>query len=306
MKRIVALQNGLGNQMFEYAFYLALRQRDPDTVTTTYLFSRRCDHNGLELDRIFDIKLQDTFTVRLWMRIYRKLYYLSRRNDVCGTLCKALLQLLCHLRAGLCMDRPEVVYEGEESYAWKSNYKVYWGGWMSEKWFLPAKEEVIKSFTFRPSKCSAQTRELQKELAQSTRETVSIHIRRGDYLKNPQYFEICNKGYYEKAINLLSEKVERPRYYLFSDDVEWCRANLHLPQDTTYVDWNTRTDSWQDMYLMSNCRHHIIANSTFSWWGAWLNASPHKIVVCPKEFSRTENIVNVMPESWIKIDHDGK
>ena len=140
-----------------------------------------------------------------------------------------------------------------------------------------------------------------EELSQTETNSISIHVRRGDYLKNPQYFDICNTVYYRKAIGLIKEKTDNARFYVFSDDIQWVKENLELPQNTVYVNWNMKTDSWQDMCLMSHCRHHIIANSTFSWWGAWLNKNEKKIVICPKMFSRTENLVNVMPDEWIKI-----
>lgn len=87
---------------------------------------------------------------------------------------------------------------------------------------------------------------------------------------------------------------------IFSDNIEWCRANLSM-EDALYVDWNNGVDSWQDMYLMSLCKHNIIANSSFSWWGAWLNENPNKIVIAPKQWMKSDVGVDVIPKTWIRI-----
>lgn len=301
MKQIVAIQNGLGNQMFDYAFYLALKKIYPKARITTYLFARRCDHNGLEIDRIFSLPLSEKKHDRIMMRMYRKLYYLSKKQTFTGIFGRYTLKLLYILHIGLCMEKPEIPYQGAQSYIWNRKYKVFWGGWMSEKWFLPIKEEIQECFSFDLQKLSPKSANLLEELSQTGTNSISIHVRRGDYLKNPQYFDICNTTYYRKAIGLIKEKTDNARFYVFSDDIQWVKENLDLPQNTVYVNWNMKTDSWQDMCLMSHCQHHIIANSTFSWWGAWLNKNEEKIVICPQIFSRTENLVNVMPDEWIKI-----
>lgn len=301
MKRIILLQNGLGNQMFEYAFYLTLKQKYPKTIISTYLFNRRCDHNGLEINRIFPVSWEEDQRLDFIVRLYRKCHYLSCTTGFIALSAQLILKALYWLHIGLCIEKPEIPYS-QSSYIWKDNYRIFWGGWMSEQWFASIKDRIRQDFTFDTTQCSQQTQMLLQKLSQQTIETVAIHIRRGDYLQNPQYLDICDKTYYETAIRLMKDRFSAIYYYIFSDDTDWCKKNLPLPLDnTTYVDWNQGAESWQDMLLMSHCRHNIIANSSFSWWAAWLNANPDKIVVCPRQYSRTENLVNVMPDDWIKI-----
>lgn len=301
MKKIVLLQNGLGNQMFIYAFYLALKKQFPDTWLSSYLFQRHCDHNGLEINRLFHLHWTEYPSARLvWF--YRKCYYLSRSGNCLSFLFRGILKLLFHLHAGLCMEQPARPFPEERKRIRKPDYKVYWGGWMSEGWFSSIEAEIRHCYTFDRSMCSAKTGALLDELSASRAETVAVHVRRGDYAANPQYFDICNADYYRKALAVLSEKISAPCFYVFSDDIPWCRANLALPSGrVTFIDWNRKTDSWQDMYLMSKCKHNIIANSSFSWWAAWLNANKSKLVICPRQYSRTEDLVNVMPDSWLKV-----
>lgn len=301
MKRIVLLQNGLGNQMFEYAFYLAMKQKYPDTIISTYLFQRRSDHNGLEINSLFQIAWDEDRRWDFMVRFCRKCYYLSRSKGLTALCAHIALKVLDALHMGLCIEKPEIPYR-QSDYVWKNHYRIFWGGWMSEQWFASVKDRIRQDFTFDLSRCSQQTRMLLEKLSQHTAETVAIHIRRGDYLQNPQYLDICDKTYYKEAIKFMEERFSAIYYYIFSDDTDWCKSNLPLPlENITYVDWNQGSDSWQDMLLMSHCRNNIIANSSFSWWAAWLNANPDKIVVCPRKYSRTENLANVMPENWIKI-----
>ncbi len=301
MRRIVLFQNGLGNQMFEYAFYLMMKKHFPDTVASTYILSRRKDHNGLELDNLFGVSWDEAPELDWLVRFCRKCYYLSLSEGIIAFGARQILKLLYFLHLGLCLERPEIRCQ-DSSYVWKRNYRIYWGGWMSEQWFASISDEIRRYFLFDENRCSIQTRNLLYELANSDKETVSIHIRRGDYLKNYQYLDICDEAYYQKAINMISEKFPEVHFYIFSDDINWCRENLEFSmENVTYVNWNHETDSWQDMFLMSRCRHNIIANSSFSWWAAWLNSNSKKIVICPRKYSKTVNLVNVMPERWIKI-----
>ena len=134
-------------------------------------------------------------------------------------------------------------------------------------------------------------------------QAVSIHIRRGDYLL-PRHWantgSVCQLPYYKNAIAEMENRITGPSYYVFSDDISWVKENIPLKK-AVYVTWNKGEDSWQDMMLMSHCRHHIICNSTFSWWGAWLNPRKEKIVIAPCRWFQHKETPDMYPKEWIKV-----
>lgn len=140
-----------------------------------------------------------------------------------------------------------------------------------------------------------------KDSIEKDEHSCSLHIRHGDFLKDKKWANAISANYYEDAIAYMREHLSQlPTFYVFSNDIEWCREKFG-EDGFCYIDCNSGNDSWQDMYLMSRCRNHINANSSFSWWGAWL--SPHEIgiTICPKAFISTMATKDVYPESWIKI-----
>ena len=133
--------------------------------------------------------------------------------------------------------------------------------------------------------------------------SVSLHIRRGDYLNIPNYDVFDGLKYYERAMAFVRKKHPQVVWVVFSNDAKWVRENLKMDGEAYYVDWNTGADSYKDMLLMSECSHHIIANSSFSWWGAWLNPNPGKMVLAPKLWFKNLEAENVVPSSWYLIDN---
>jgi hypothetical protein len=139
---------------------------------------------------------------------------------------------------------------------------------------------------------------------------VAIHVRRGDYISVPENFNkhgICGVDYYNRAINYLLSIEQDPTFFIFTDDIEWVRINmLPLFKNSIIVSTNNiGVDSWRDLYLMSQCKHQIIANSTFSWWGAWLNENQHKNIISPTNwFSNKElndSTGDLIPETWVRL-----
>lgn len=135
--------------------------------------------------------------------------------------------------------------------------------------------------------------------------TVSIHIRRGDYENDPEakfvLGGICTLDYYKKSIEYLNERIEQPYYCLFSNNPEWTQENFAFLKNSLIIDWNLNKESWQDMMLMSMCRHNVIANSSFSWWGAWLNRNPDKIVIAPSKWFNIYEAADIVPDQWVRI-----
>jgi hypothetical protein len=178
------------------------------------------------------------------------------------------------------------------------------GYWQSEKYFK-AIEQLIRS-EFVPV---TEPDSLNKKLIDQIRtcDSVSLHVRRGDYVSNPTtnaYHVTCSCGdYYPKAIQIIEEHVKNPHFFIFSDDPAWVRKNMDTGHPTTIVDLNGPDQDYEDMRLMCLCHHHIIANSSFSWWGAWLSITPQKIVIAPEKwFNRSDiNTQDLIPESWIRI-----
>lgn len=176
------------------------------------------------------------------------------------------------------------------------------GYWQSEKYFSDVAETVRADFTFRLS-LSRQNAELAERIGQTM--AVSLHIRRGDYASNPKAnaaHGLCSLEYYRQAVQHVAEHIECPEFFIFSDDIAWAKSNLKIDFPCWYVDQNQGAESYNDMRLMSLCRHHIIANSSFSWWGAWLNPHPDKTVVAPKKwFANDGNVEDLFPASWVTL-----
>lgn len=177
------------------------------------------------------------------------------------------------------------------------------GYWQSEKYFHDIRQTLLKDFTFREP-LSGRNLELSGRMKETS--SVALHIRRKHYVPAPPQKEVhgtCPPEYIFSAIQYMRQQVTHPVFFIFSDDIAWCRQNLQLPEETHFADFNTGKNSYRDMQLMSLCRHNIIANSSFSWWAAWLNEHPDKIVIAPKRWflDTSKDIKDLFPESWVKM-----
>jgi hypothetical protein len=291
----VLLFNGLGNQMSQYAFYLSKKKINPD-IKCLYFASKYDDqHNGFELNRIFNIRIYKGFKYYVYFYIYC-IYSNRDRKGFIGKLNRKISKYL----------NINVIYE--KSYAFDSELLLkktsgisyFWGGWHNEKYFNEINSDISRIFSFKISNSDTRILNLQREICSKI--SVSIHIRRGDYLNNNIAYifgGICDLEYYKRAIDFIKLKTDNPYFYIFSDDKNWVKENFSMP-NSEIVDFNYGEDSWKDMYLMSLCKHNINANSTFSWWAAWLNKNNNKIVIVPEIFN-SKGESDIYPESWIKI-----
>lgn len=174
------------------------------------------------------------------------------------------------------------------------------GYWQSEKYFLPFAAQIRADFSF---KCPLDDKNTALAEGIRRRNSISLHVRRGDYVKNPATLAlhgVCSLGYYHAAVEHICRHVDNPVFYVFSDDMHWVRENLVIAAPVHHVDHDNR--AYDDMHLISLCKHHVIANSSFSWWGAWLNKNPQKIVVAPKQwFVRPRCTDDLLPASWVTL-----
>ena len=177
------------------------------------------------------------------------------------------------------------------------------GWWQSEKYFRSHAGQVRRDFAFR----APPPPESQHWLEQIERvAAVAVHVRRGDYVTNPHTASVhgaCGPDYYQAAADSLLKRVAEPRFFVFSDDPDWAEANLHLPAPTSIVRGNQAIADHEDLRLMAACRHFIIANSSFSWWGAWLGAAEDKFVVAPRRWFRNyhANTKDLLPDCWTQL-----
>jgi hypothetical protein len=183
------------------------------------------------------------------------------------------------------------------------NEALYYGFWQTENYFSKYEDEIRRDFNFsvKPSFLNSELI-IKLKLQQS----VAVHIRRGDYvsqLETNELHGICPIKYYIDSIEYVTERLDKPIFYFFSDDIDWVRNNFSYLSRAFFVDFNGGISSYEDLRLMSLCKHNIIANSSFSWWGAWLNSNPEKIVIAPKMWMTNimSDTVDIIPKSWITI-----
>lgn len=289
----VALTGGLGNQMFIYAFKVSLSQHNAVALFRPYSkHSPQYGNAGYQLEEIFSVEKENNRIRLLLFSIY---YHITRLAP--KRVRPAMFQF-----AGIKEFRVKdsfVFYDGITNN--RFNKTLFRGTWQSEKYFINVSDAIRQAFTFNQGLINEKTRTLLEKIQQMLN-PVSIHVRRNDYLSS-QYITgfggICTKDYYQEAVEYMKSQLDSPSFIVFSDDIEWCRNNLVL-SNAIYVDWNTKHESWQDMFLMSKCKHNIIANSSFSWWGAWLNTYNDKKVIAPRVWwNGIED--DVVPKSWIRL-----
>lgn len=177
------------------------------------------------------------------------------------------------------------------------------GYWQSERYFSDVAGTIREAFQLK-TPLEGRNKELAEHIAAV--EAVSLHVRRGDYVADEtthHRYGVCGIDYYQRAISHIAEHVERPELFIFSDDPEWARSNLKFSHPMTFIDHNPPAQGYEDMRLMSLCRHHIIANSSFSWWGAWLNSRPDKIVIAPRNWFDHYDVdtSDLYPQGWLKF-----
>ncbi len=291
--RIVQIIGGLGNQMWQYAMLVALRQKFPneEVFYNASFFNGYPLHNGFELDRIFNITAKQAK-----VKDIRKVYHHLIGHNF-------FLRVYTHFFPALKTEVREKESEPflKEIFEQKGDF-YYNGYWADHRYFDSCRSELLKEFSLKEQldlKNISILDDLKKKYV------CSLHVRRGDFLKDPDYAGICDLNYYKKAIQIvLSKSGCSVTFLVFSNDINWCKENLASNlsgNEVVYVDWNKGKDSYKDMYLMSRCNANIIANSSFSWWAAYLNEVPEKIVVSPTNYKNKDMGFKVPLNEWICI-----
>ncbi|MDD3894984.1 MAG: alpha-1,2-fucosyltransferase [Syntrophomonadaceae bacterium] len=288
---IVQLTGGLGNQLFQYAVGRRLAKFHNTNL--------KLDVLAFEYDPLRSYSLQH----------FNILENIATIDDIArfkGT--NRLSRAFQHLRyRGQPYYKQPIFHEqgfGFDPNIYKTSEDVYLAGyWQSEKYFKEIEAIIRKEFIIK-----YEMDEKNKELAQhiSNCESVSIHIRRGDYVSNPvinSFHGTCELDYYYKCCSLIENKVKDPHFFIFSDDPEWASANLKLNHPTTFITHNKQEKDYEDLRLMSLCKHNIIANSSFSWWGAWINSNTEKLVFAPVRWFNNNILYtgDLIPSVWYRI-----
>lgn len=284
--KIVKFLGGLGNQMFQYAFYLSLKQRFGKVKADLQDFADYELHYGFELEKVFGIQLDKATAFD------RRIYTMDKRDWLTRK-----LRRIYGTKNAWYLERQEFGYD--RNIYDDSSPRYYWGYWQHQLYHHTITPQLRQDFVFKEDYQGENLRLVRQLESMSS---VAVHVRRGDYLGHPVLGDICDVEYYQQSIDFFRQKVENPLFVVFSNDIQWCKNNLSLA-GAVFVDWNNGENSYRDMQLMTHCNHLIIANSSFSWWGAWLNRKEDKIVVSPKRWITTSGVDTsgmILP-NWITL-----
>ena len=290
-KIIVRYAGGLGNQMFQYALRCNFIQKGKCVKDDISYYAKVSDAMPFRLTEVFpkiELAKAEEAEIEKYLKTKKPRNILVR-----------IYNKLFPPKIKYYQEQQELVYDPKIEKI-KSSYVS--GYWQSFHYPENVKEELIKSFKFKGF-VDEKIKELEKKIQDVN--SVSVHIRAGDYLlpQNATIFGgICTIEYYQRAIALMGQKVKNPIFFIFSNDIEWCKNNFPL-ENVVWMDEATlpEHEDWEEMCLMSYCKHNIIANSSFSWWAAWLNQNPDKVIIAPQKWLQTVENDEICPRGWIRI-----
>ncbi len=291
---ITRLKGGLGNQMFQYAAGKALAAQHQTKLQIDLSFLKQNPNTkGVFIAREYELHNFDQIRDEVFEfenlyenRLVRKFKSFFRKKEVSRFFEKSMA-----FDPDFFKVQPPVLLDGY---------------WQSEKYFNTHEQVIRKAFTFPHLSAIDKNLEVLTEIKAVN--AISLHVRRGDYLNKLilEFHGICTLNYYDESIAFMKAKYPDATFFFFSDDTAWVKQELVLLTDKyRIVEGNSGADSWKDMFLMSSCKHHIIANSSFSWWGAWLNSNPEKTVIAPKQWFKVlnekYNTMDLLPPGWMQL-----
>ena len=292
---IIRMTGGLGNQMFQYALYLKLKSQGKE----------------VKFDDITEYEGRKSRPILLWCF---GIDYPSASKEEINCLTDGCMDLPSRIRRKL-LGRRSMEYREKEGcfdeQVLKKEPAYLTGYFQSEKYFKEIEAQIRDAFQFGkqiwnglPKEQAEKIKDYRNRIEKTT--AVSVHIRRGDYLENDVvYGGICTDTYYRKAIAAMKEKFPDAVFFVFSNEAEWAKNwiadNYENKDDFVIIEGTTEDTGYLDLFLMSLCSHYIIANSSFSWWGAWLNSDKGKVVIAPSKWINTIDMRDIYTEGMIKI-----
>jgi len=288
---IVQLLGGLGNQMFQYAIARSLSNlrgidfRIDISAFDKYKLHKYSLHNFNISEKIANENELELFNASILKKLYKNLF----------EWCKP------YYKKYIIIEKYDFKYDKNIFKIPENSYLR--GYWQNENYFINIKRIIYDEFTI---KNPLEGKNLEYSEIIRKENSVSMHFRRGDYVEDKTTNSVhgtCSIDYYKKSVQLMANKLSNPHFFVFSDDIEWVKKNFIINYPVYYIDHNDANKNYEDLRLMSLCKNNVIANSSFSWWGAWLNQTENKIVISPSRWlndprkSSTKHI----PQNWIKI-----
>lgn len=283
---------GLGNQMFQYAFARALALKNNAELKLDILDFKNYEFHNYSLN---NFSIQETYATKAEVAPFKRH---KRKRGVLGKLLNPFLyNPRIYVVEEISTFNPQMPQLTPPCYLE--------GYWLSEKYFLPIKDLIQKEFALK-----TPLSEYSKGVAEkinATPESISFHIRRGDFVKHAsvsKHHGICPPEYYEESIRILNEKFPLGEYFVFSDDIEWAKENLKTGRPTTFIGQGP-DKNYEDLELMRLCKHHVLSNSTFGWWGAWLSGERgNAITIAPKKWlAKPFDTSDLIPTRWITLPY---
>lgn len=284
---IVIIKDGLGNQLFQYAAAKCLAEK---LNTSLKLDIKSYEHNKLRKYSLHHFLIKEEIATKTEIIIFRAKNIISKIFNKVGIRLRSFRYF-------------ENSFSFADSFFAVKNNSIVEGYWQSEKYFTSIETIIRKEFVVKYPLTELTVSYIDKI---SSVESVSLHIRRGDYVTNKTVNDshgVCDLNYYQQAIAIMRSKLASPVFFIFSDDMPWVKENLVMAGDAVeYVEMNGEKD-YEELRLMYTCKHNIIANSSFSWWGAWLNNNPQKMVIAPKKwfYNSDRDGKDIVPAEWMKV-----
>ena len=295
---IARIMGGLGNQLFQYASARCVAERNRTELKLDTSAYQNDGPRQYRLDRFRisghvatsdDLRwvLGSRHGARSWLRRIASLTHWSALD---------LLPRQAYVR--------ERFYHFDQKISPIMKQDIYWSGyWHSEKYFTDIEASLRSELVLR-DELSERSKKMAVKIQKA--QSISVHVRRGDYVSdeaNRAVYPECDIAYYKTAVEYVRHRIKRPHLFVFSDDPEWASKRLLFDMPTTLVDHNGPETDHEDLWLMALCKHNITANSTFSWWGAWLNKNPKKLVVVPEKWFRIgyHDTQDLIPPGWVRL-----
>jgi hypothetical protein len=281
---ITILEGGLGNQLFQYAIgrHLSIKNNDRLVIdASVYLFDKLRHYDlgryniKAEVGNIatcFSARLAKNIIPKIEKKITLPIKYVKERNN--------------YFNNEILSEQRNIILDGY---------------WQSEEYFKDIRDIILDDLTLLSSP-DKENKKMLKHINNSN--SVCLHVRRDDYVSNPvlqKFHGNVTPEYYKEAINSICDRIIDPDFFIFSDEPEWCRRYIITNRPHTYVDINGPDKAPEDLRLMSACKHFIIANSSFSWWAAWLSENKKKIIIAPKRWYRTRDEGDIVPKQWLRM-----